>query len=207
MILEITVFAVQLFVRSELQRRATVAEYIVPVDVETTGLRADQGHLLLEIALRIHRDTAPFAAVADDIFHRVIRHDKQTAYELADDYVRQMHTDTGLWDELEQGQPLDEVDRDLLAYLQEHIGQREGRLTGNSLRLDMNFMETHLPLSAAYLHYRFLDATGMSWFLHKNFGIDYYEKDPFLAHTADGDMRECLNEIIHIHRRIAQLNG
>jgi oligoribonuclease len=175
-------------------------EYLVPTDVETTGLSPDAGHLLLEVAVFIADADAPFDPIEPDGFHAIIQHDRDVAYAAADDYVRNMHEQTGLWDKLEGGTPQDEVDEQLLAYLQKHIGKREGRVFGNSVRLDMNFLDAHLPKSAAYLHYRFLDASGLAWFVHRNFGVPYFEKKK--THAAIDDINESIGELRHITRHL-----
>lgn len=171
-------------------------EFLVSADVETTGLSPSEGHVLLEIAVFIANSTATFDLLDEEGFHAVIRHDRDEVYALADDYVREMHTKTGLWDKVADGTPLEEVDEQLLAYLQSHIGKREGRVFGNSVRLDMNFIDAYLPKTAAWLHYRFLDATGLAWFAHKNFGIPYFEKRK--VHSAVEDIQESLSELRHV---------
>lgn len=175
-------------------------EYLVPTDVETTGLSPDAGHLLLEVAVFIADADAPFDLIEPDGFHAIIQHDRDVAYAAADDYVRNMHEQTGLWNKLESGTPQDEVDEQLLAYLQKHIGKREGRVFGNSVRLDMNFLDAHLPKSAAYLHYRFLDASGLAWYAHRNFGVPYFEKKK--THAAIDDINESIGELRHITRHL-----
>lgn len=178
----------------------TEPEYLVPTDVETTGLRTQEGHKLLEIAVFIANADAPFDLIEPEGFHAIVKHNRDEAYAVADDYVRNMHEKTGLWDKLEDGTPLEEVDAQLLAYLQKHIGKRQGRVFGNSIRLDMNYIDEFLPQSAAWLHYRFLDASGLAWFVNRQFGVPYFDKKR--AHTAIGDINESIEELRHITRSI-----
>lgn len=178
----------------------TEPEYLVATDAETTGLRDQEGHLLLEIAVYLASADAPFDLIEPDGFHAIIKHDRATAYAVADDFVREMHEKTGLWDKLEDGTPLEEVDEQLLAYLQKHIGKRQGRVFGNSIRLDMNFLDTYLPKSAAWLHYRFLDASGLAWFVNRQYGVPFFDKKR--AHTAIGDINESIEELRYITRSL-----
>lgn len=181
---------------------STMTETLVATDVETTGLSPNDGHLLLEVAVHLVSPKAPFEIIEPEGFHAVIQHDPESARALANDYVKDMHDKTGLWDRLADGTPLDEVDEKLLAYLQSHLGKREGRVFGNSIRLDMNFLDAYLPKSAGYLHYRFLDASGLAWFAHENFGVPYYEKRR--THTAEEDIQESLGELRHVTGSLAR---
>lgn len=181
---------------------------LVAVDVESTGLNPHEGHLLLEVYAEIRHPAHPFNLVTDDAFHAVIRQDFDTAYGLADDFVKKMHAKTGLWGQLEtEGIPLDQADAKLRNYLEDHLDQREGRVTGNSVRLDMNFMEAYLPKSLEWLHYRFLDVTGLSWFLQHNLGIKPYSKDTSGAHSASFDVGEMVNELAWNSKELSRLIG
>lgn len=180
----------------------TDKEYLVATDVETTGLHADRGDKLLEIAVYVLDSTCPYDHIDDKGFHRVIKQDADEAYEQADDFVKDMHTQTGLWDKLSTGTPVDIVDHELLQYLQQFMGRREGRVMGNSIRLDMNFLDAYLPLTADWLHYRSLDVSGLSWFAHSQFGVPYYEKDKSVVHTAVGDINESIKELKHVRESL-----
>lgn len=174
---------------------------LVAVDVETTGLRPEEGHLLLEIYVSIREETYPFHEVGPG-FHRVIQHNPVLAYSRANDVVQEMHNKTGLWEKLQDGSPIEEVDRDLQRFLAQYLEPRQGRITGNSVRLDMNFMDTFLPKSFDWLHYRFLDVTGLSWFAHTSFDVPYYVKQLEGSHTAQGDVQQMIDELRHVRREI-----
>lgn len=169
-----------------------MSELWAAADCETTGLSPADGHLLLEIHLELVEPTYPFRRIAGP-FHRVSQHRAAHAYVLADDYVREMHTKTGLWGRLADGTPVEQVDDDLLDFLQVHVGRREAFLVGNSLRLDQNFIEAFLPRSAAWLHYRAVDVTSLAMWARHNLGIQQFPKD--VEHTAGGDVAAMLDEL------------
>lgn len=178
-----------------------MSEKLAVTDVETTGLRPEDGHLLLEIAVLPASPVYPFTPLTDTPFHAVILQSRALAYFKADDYVRAMHTRSGLWDKLEHGTPIQEVDAALLAYLKQFADQPlELRVAGNSVRLDMNFLDAYLPLSAAFLNYRFLDISGMAFYAHSNHQLPYYQKK--LSHTAGEDIIESLAELVYTHEGI-----
>lgn len=178
-----------------------MTEKYVATDVETTGLYPHGGDLLLEIAVYVTESVYPYEVVEPEGFHAVIKHDRDRAWRRADDYVRQMHERTGLWDRLETGTPVGVVDRELLAYLQQHVDQRQGRVLGSSVRLDMAFIDKYLPETAAWLHYRIADVSAIAYWAHQEFGVPYYEKQR--GHTARGDIEESLAELRHIRTAVA----
>ena len=179
-----------------------LSEPLVFVDVETTGLNPHEGHKLLEIAVYVASEFSPFT-IKGDGFKMVVKQDLADVYGLANGYVREMHNATGLWDKVEDGVPLERIDDALLAFLQERMPRGVGRAAGNSVRLDLNFIDKYLPKSAAYLNYRFLDVTGLSWWAHNMFDVPYYEKQN--THNADEDIKECIAELRHVSERVENL--
>lgn len=185
----------------------------VLTDVETTGLgmeeltpeELDAGATpvfkdkLLEIAVQVVDPLPPFAPQTK-VFHRVIKHNRDEVYNLANDYVKEMHTKTGLWDKVEDGTPLSQVDTELVEFLQTVLERRGGRLLGNSIHLDKSFMEAYLPKTIDFLHYRFMDITGFSTYARMRWGVQEFHKE--LAHTAEDDIRESLAQLAHIDQGI-----
>lgn len=173
-------------------------ELFVWTDQETTGLIAHQEHLL-EVACLV---TDINLNLLDDAgFHRVIRYDQVAAASMrnaADPFVQDMHDTSGLWEQLPSGAPLESVDADLLAYVMRFAPQpRQARFAGNSLRLDMNFTDQWLPRTAAHMHYRFLDVSGIAYLANKWSDVPYMTKAR--NHEAMADVRESLAELRHLH--------
>lgn len=169
-----------------------MSEHWAAADCETTGISPAEGHLLLEIHLEIVEPVYPFRRIAGP-FHRVVQQNSQQAFDLADDYVREMHTRTGLWWKIDSGTPAWQVDDDLLGFLQGWTSRGEVFLVGNSLRLDQNFIQAFLPRSAAWMHYRAIDVTSLAMWARHNLGIPRFEKDA--DHTAGGDTLAMLDEL------------
>lgn len=174
---------------------AAPVNYIVWIDEETTGLRAHEKHLL-EVACII-TDTS-FNVLTPDPFHAVIGYEEDEArglYLEADPVVRAMHEKTGLWDKILDGQPLLEVDAALLAFIKEHApNAREGYIAGNSTRLDLNFIDEHLPGVGAHLHYQMLDVSVLALLVGWEFGV----------HVSKGSDHSALTDITE---SIAQLHA
>jgi len=174
-----------------------MSNVIVWADVETTGLRAHKNYLL-EIAVLV---TDLDLNILDDTgYHAVVNHHKGFVYNHANDYVRNMHTTSGLWDRLESGTPLWKIDEEVLTYIKQFAPtQRTARLAGNSVRLDANFFDEWLPRSAEHLHYRILDVSSIAFEAHIR-GIPLFPKAE--THEAMTDIRESIEELRYLRKEL-----
>lgn len=170
------------------------------IDVETSGL-SPQDDCLLEVAcILTDVQLRPLA----EPFHRVIFYSPDVVEWVKDetsDFVVDMHEKTGLWDKLPSGQHVRNVDRDLLEYIRSVAPEkRQARVAGNSVRLDLNFLEEYLPASYEHLHYRSVDVSAIEYVLSQ-WGLASTEKaEP--EHTAIGDITA---SIIQLHSLKTQL--
>lgn len=163
------------------------------VDVETTGIALDSE--LLEVACII---TDGNLNILDETgFQRTIHYTQEETdalYAKSLPFVQEMHTKNGIWESLKNGTPLQQVDEELHAYLaqfQEMPGMI--KLAGNSVRLDLNALQNHLPKSYAHLRYRFIDVSTVEqltrWWTGR--GTWKGESD----HTAMADIRASLEQL------------
>lgn len=165
------------------------------IDVETTGLDAENKHLL-EIACVV---TDANLNVLDDAgFQAVIRYSAEEVVGLmleANEYVVKMHQKTGLWDRLTNGTPVYEVDSGLRDYLARFAEPRTMPVAGNSVRLDMNFIDRHLPLTSAHLDYHMRDVSSVAGMAGDWYDLPWFDKHS--DHTAMTDIRESIRELRH----------
>ena len=127
-----------------------------------------------------------------------------SALEQMGDFVRQMHTDSGLLPLLESGKSLSQAEEMILEYL-ESTGVPAGKapLAGNSLWLDRNFIARDLPRVNQYLHYRSVDVSSI-----KELAKRWYPKAYFAApekngnHRALGDVFDSIAELAHYRASI-----
>ena len=170
------------------------------IDVETNGLDAHANHLL-EVACLV---TDEELNVLDEMgFQAVIYYPSREAdalYESANEHVRKMHADTGLWDKLGDGIPLAKVDEQLLAYVAQFSAPRTSPVAGNSVRLDMNFMDAYLPHTASHLDYHMRDVSTIAGLASAWYDLPRYEKAS--DHTAMTDIRESIRELRHYRELI-----
>lgn len=182
---------------------------LVWTDVETTGVDPIRDNLLEIAVVLTDTDLVPIT----DGFHSVVKYHAKTAEGLrnkSDPYVRDMHDRTGLWHRLSKDDaiPLSELDGllhnhltvqaskwlngETSAPLSDSVPRVTYMLAGNSIRLDMNFIEQHLPSMYSLLSYRTVDMTAVSNVCNWWFGASYYTKRK--DHSALADIRESISE-------------
>lgn len=98
---------------------------------------------------------------------------------------------------LESTNTREEVEANLLKYLEKNIGRRNyGMLAGNSVHQDRIFMVREFPKVIDYLHYRQVDVSSI-----KEVGKRHNPKlmmqlpQKTMAHTAKSDILESINEL------------
>src|SRR5690349_17305304 len=68
------------------------------------------------------------------------------ALETMPDVVREMHTSSGLLDELAQGVTMAEAERQVMEYVTQHVPEpRKAPLAGNSVGTDRGFLARDMP--------------------------------------------------------------
>lgn len=169
-------------------------ENILWMDVETTGIDVESERLLQVAALI---GDAQGNIISREHFEAVVQHnDSEALRSNADPYVQQMHDATGLWNRLPLGTPLDQVDMALLEYMKEYCPEpRSLRMGGNSLRLDLNFMEKYLRNSYRHISFRSVDVTALRY-AAENWGVTQGKKTfrKKGAHDALEDIMETIEE-------------
>ena len=126
------------------------------MDLEMTGLDAGR-HVIVEIATLITDDELQVVAEGPDLVVGA------TDEELAamDDFVRDMHTSSGLLAEIAASElTLAEAGRITADFIRAHVPKpRTVPLAGNSIGTDRRFLAAHLPEIEEYLHYRSVDVS------------------------------------------------
>lgn len=173
------------------------------IDVETDSLDAETGHLL-EIACLV--TDGDLNVLDEEGFHAVVKYTSNEAHAMrvaAKPVVREMHDKTGLWVRtwMPEAVPLDEVDLRLSHYLSDFGAMYEMPVAGNSVRLDMNFMDKHLPRVSNYLDYHMRDVSTLAGFANDWYGHGWDEFEKHNDHTAMTDIRESIREARYYRER------
>ena len=168
------------------------APNLIWVDCEMTGLELDKD-VLVEIAVLVTDSQLNVLGEGVDFVIKA----SQESIDGMNDFVRQMHTDSGLITEIPNGVTLEEASAAILEYLNKYAqGAGKSPLAGNSVSVDRTFIAKYLPEVNAYLHYRTVDVSSI-----KELARRWYPKVYFAApkktgnHRALGDIRDSIDEL------------
>jgi oligoribonuclease len=178
---------------------ANDAPNIIWVDCEMTGLDLAQDELI-EIAVLVTDSQLNILGEGVDL---VIKPTPK-ALESMNDFVRNMHTESGLITELDSGIGLAEAQDLILAYLKRYApAEGKSPLAGNSVYVDRGFIAKFLPEFDKYLHYRTIDVSSI-----KELARRWYPKIYFAApkktgnHRALGDIQDSIEELEYYRNSI-----
>ena len=133
----------------------------------------------------------------------VIRPDA-SALESMGDFVRAMHTDSGLIEEIPNGVSVAEAEYEVLEYVLKHVpDEQKAPLAGNSIGTDRAFISKFMPRLDAHLHYRNVDVSSI-----KELAKRWYPRAYFNAPSKDGghralaDILESIRELQYYRRAV-----
>jgi oligoribonuclease len=175
------------------------------IDLEMTGLDPAR-HTIVEIASLVTDDDLAVVEEGPDLVVHA------SAAELADmdEYVRAMHTRSGLLAEVESsGLTLADAGAQTLAFLQQHIPEAGTvPLAGNSIGTDRRFLAALLPEIEDFLHYRSVDVSTVKE-LCRRWRPDVYKAAPVKkgGHRALQDIRESVEELAYYRAAFFQSRG
>ena len=119
------------------------------------------------------------------------------ALDQMDDFVRQMHTDSGLLTELDGGVELDTATERVLEYIRTWVPEPgKAPLAGNSVGTDRNFLARDMPGVIDHLHYRIIDVSTIKELSRRWYQKAYYQAPAKTGgHRALGDIRDSIDEL------------
>ena len=124
------------------------------------------------------------------------------ALEGMNDFVRQMHTSSGLLDELPSGTTMEDAQQQVLDYIRRFIPTpKKALLAGNSVGTDKMFLEANMPMVIDHLHYRLVDVSSIKE-LAKRWYRKAFEEAPVKhgGHRALADILESIQELEYYRR-------
>jgi oligoribonuclease len=157
-----------------------------------TGLDLERD-ALIEVAALVTDSELNILGEGVDV---VIRPPDQ-ALETMPEVVRQMHTSSGLLDELAAGVTLAEAERLVLDYVRQYAPDaRKTPLCGNSVATDRGFLSRDMPALEGHLHYRIVDVSSIKELARRWYPKAYYNSPQKGGnHRALADIRESIAEL------------
>ena len=173
-------------------------DYLVWLDMEMSGLDPET-HRILEIAVVVTDSQLQVVAHAPVyVVHQSAEH-----LDTMDAWNKGTHGRSGLIEKVKAStQAEHDVERELLAFLKQHVGAGKSPMCGNTIHQDRRFLLRYMPALEAHFHYRNLDVSTLKelsrrWqpALMKGF-----EKKG--AHTALADILESIDELRYYRKHL-----
>jgi len=169
-----------------------VNERLVWIDCEMTGLDFVKDALVEVAALVTDFDLNVLGEGVD-----LVIAPPADALEQMVPFVRDMHTASGLLDELANGTTLADAEAQVLAYVREHCADgTRPPLAGNTVGTDRAFLARDMSELESFLHYRNVDVSSI-----KELSRHWYPRAYFNApaksggHRALADIQESIEEL------------
>jgi oligoribonuclease len=172
---------------------------LIWIDCEMTGLSLEKD-VLVEIAVLVTDSDLNVIGEGVDV---VI---KASAEQLAgmNEFVTQMHTNSGLITEIPNGITVAEAEAKVIAYL-EGASTQPGKspLAGNSVSVDRSFIARDMPLLIDYLHYRTVDVSSIKELTRRWFPKAYFAAPAKTGnHRALGDIQDSIAELAYYRQTV-----
>jgi oligoribonuclease len=169
-----------------------MSERLVWIDCEMTGLDLRTDALVEVAALVTDSDLQVLGEGVD-----IVIKPPPAAVEQMLDVVREMHTASGLLDELATGVTLEEAQDRVLEYIRQHVPDaRKAPLAGNSIGTDRGFLARDMPKLDAHLHYRVVDVSSIKELARRWYPRSYYNSPRKAGgHRALADIQESIQEL------------
>src|SRR5229473_1792714 len=176
-----------------------MTDRLVWIDCEMTGLDLARD-ALIEIACLV---TDGNLSVLDEGVDCVIKPPADAVDGMLP-VVRDMHTTSGLINELGSGVTLAEAQEQVLRYVRSHIpDSKKVPLCGNSIATDRSFLARDMPELDAFLHYRMVDVSSIKELARRWFPRAYFASpEKHGGHRALADIRESIHELQYYREAI-----
>jgi len=169
-----------------------ISDNLVWIDCEMTGLNPE-ADCLVEVAVVI---TNSELEILDEGLNVVIK-PRPESWANMNDFVRNMHTESGLIHEVENGLELADAEQAILEYVKRFVPEaRQAPLAGNTIGTDRMFLNRYMPELDQHLHYRNIDVSSIKELTRRWYPRAYFQlpkKDG--GHRALADILESITEL------------
>lgn len=120
------------------------------------------------------------------------------------DFVRAMHTESKLIDELADGVTLDAAQAEVMRYIRTWVKEpNKAQLGGNSVGTDRLFLARDMPEVIEHLHYRVIDVSTIKELARRWYPRAYFQAPAKTGnHRALGDIRDSIDELRYYRETI-----
>ena len=157
-----------------------------------TGLNPESD-CLVEVAVVI---TNSELEILDEGFDVVIK-PREDSWANMNDFVRNMHTESGLVNEVENGLDLADAEHLILEYIKRFVpNAKEAPLAGNTIGTDRMFLNRYMPELDQHLHYRNIDVSSIKELARRWYPRVYFHMPKKGGgHRALADILESIQEL------------
>ena len=175
----------------------TTADPLVWIDCEMTGLDLSVDALIEVAVIVTDYDLRPLGKGID-----VLIRPPAAALEQMGDFVRKMHTSSGLLDELGEGLSLTEAQRVVVEHVRSLVPEpRTAQLAGNSVGTDKAFLVRDMPALIDHLHYRIVDVSSIKELAKRWYPRTFFHSpEKHGGHRALADILESIDELRYYRR-------
>jgi len=177
----------------------TPAERLVWIDCEMTGLDVDRDGLC-EIAVII----TDFDLTPVHPGFEIVINPGSAALSHMNDFVRGMHTESGLLPRIESGVEVGAAEAAVIDYLAQHIPSgRKPLVAGNTIGMDRRFISKYMPTLDAKLHYRSVDVSTIKELARQWYPAAYFGAPAKRGgHRALADIAESIQELAYFRAAV-----
>ena len=165
---------------------------LVWIDCEMTGLDA-VNDALIEVACLV--TDAELNVLGDGV--SVVIRPTDAARNAMGDFVRNMHTTSGLLDDLDGGLTMEDAQALLIDYVRQYVPVAgKAPLAGNTVGMDKMFLERDMPDLMAHLHYRVVDVSSLKELVRRWYPRVFFNAPAKTGgHRALGDIEDSIREL------------
>lgn len=176
-----------------------ITENLVWIDCEMTGLDLERD-CLVEIAVVV---TNSELEVLDPGLDLVIKPRSESLAGMGE-FVRQMHTDSGLIEEFDSGLELADAEQQVLEYIKRFVpNAKDAPLAGNTIGTDRMFLNRYMPKVDEHLHYRNIDVSSIKELSRRWYPRVYFQMPKKAGgHRALADILESIRELQYYRKTV-----
>jgi oligoribonuclease len=169
-----------------------MSSFIVWVDCEMTGLEVGVDEICEIAVIVTDEDLRP----VHEGFQVVVKPSRKAMKNMGE-FVTNMHTVSGLINEIPKGISIKKAERQVLDYVKQWVTEKgTAPLAGNSIGTDRMFLNRQTPEFDAFLHYRNIDVSSFKEMARRWYPKIYFQlpkKD--VSHRALSDIQESIMEL------------